>query len=79
MTKKEKQRHNKKWEGCAIKAMTNALKIHEHSRLGREEGQHLKDFSEVKNIKPLSQKMQQWMPKQWEIYKRKKGQVHEDA
>ena len=79
MNKKEKERHKKKWEGCSIKQMTAALKVHEHARLAREEGQHLKDFKEVKNIKPLSQKLQQWMPKQWAIYKRKKGQVHEGA
>eukprot|EP00956_Cyclotella_meneghiniana_P005186 scaffold6470_cov52-Cyclotella_meneghiniana.AAC.1 len=79
MNKKEKAKHNIGWEGCSIKQMTAALKVHEHARLAREEGQHLKDFKEVKNIKPLSQKLQQWMPKQWAIYKRKKGQVHEEA
>ena len=79
MTKKELAKHKKQWEGCSIKQMTIELKKHEHARLGADEGIHLKDYNEVKNLKPLSQKLQQWMPKQWEIYKRKKGQVHDDA
>lgn len=79
MTKKELAKHKKQWEGCSIKQMTIELKKHEHARLGADEGIHLKDYNEVKNIKPLSQKLQQWMPKQWEIYKRKKGQVHDNA
>jgi hypothetical protein len=79
MNKKELGKHKLGWAGCTIRTMQNELREHEHGRLAREEGQHLKDFKEVKNIKPLSQKIQEWMPKQWEIYKRRKGQVHEEA
>ena len=32
----------------------------------------------IRNIKPLSDEMKQWMPKQWQIYKRKKGLIMDD-
>jgi hypothetical protein len=31
--------------------------------------------SDIKHIKPMSHKLKQWMPKQWAIYKRRKGLV----
>jgi hypothetical protein len=56
------------------------LRAHEHGRLtdiANEEKYQPPKLDEVKNIKPLSQKMQQWLPIQWQIYKKRKGQVQE--
>jgi hypothetical protein len=81
MTKEEKAKHNKKWEGATIARLKNVLKQDEFKRLGQEPGggQQPSKWEEIQNIKPLSQKMQQWMPIQWEIYKERKGQVPEQA
>jgi hypothetical protein len=62
MTKEEKAKHKKKWEGASIARLKTVLRNDEHQRLGEEEGQHLPKYKDVKNIKPLSQKMQEWMP-----------------
>jgi hypothetical protein len=77
MTKEEKEKHKKKWDGASISRLKTLLRNDEHRRLGQEEGQHLPKYEDVKNIKPLSQKMQEWMPIQWQIYKKRKGQVQE--
>jgi hypothetical protein len=45
--------------------------------MANEEKYQPPKLDEVKNIKPLSQKMQQWLPIQWQIYKKRKGQVQE--
>ena len=47
----------------------------EIERKRKEENIYIKEQKEVKAIKPLSDKMKQWLPKQWEIYKRRKGLV----
>ena len=49
------------------------LKVHERARLQREEEKVFAKLEEVKYIKPLSPKMKQWMPKQLEVYKKRKG------
>ena len=40
---------------------------HEIVRLQKEENKFVKVRSKVKTIKPLSDKMVEWLPKQWEI------------
>jgi hypothetical protein len=77
MTEQEKAKNKLKWNGASIARLKTTLRNDEHARLAREEGIHLPKFEDVKNIKPLSTKMQQWMPHQWRIYKQRKGQVHE--
>jgi hypothetical protein len=49
------------------------LRDHERARLQKEEDQVFAKVTAMKNIKPLSNKLREWMPKQWEIYKIKKG------
>jgi hypothetical protein len=42
--------------------------------LQEEEERHVKDPKrDVPTIKPLSEKMNEWFPIQWEIYKKRKG------
>jgi hypothetical protein len=80
MTKEEKAKHKKKWDGASIARLKSVLRAHEHGRLtdiANEEKYQPPKLDEVKNIKPLSQKMQQWLPIQWQIYKKRKGQVQE--
>lgn len=79
MTKEEKKKHEKKWDGASIARLKTVLRNDEHRRLGEEEGQHLPKYDDVKNVKPLSLKLQEWMPIQWQIYKKRKGQVQEQA
>jgi hypothetical protein len=52
----------------------------EQARLLTEEDKTVK-IDSIKNIKPLSDELKQWMPKQWQIYKHKKGLImdEEDA
>jgi hypothetical protein len=87
MTKTDKKRHQSGlWKDQTITWMKKALKIHEHTRLcaiiqkeqQQEEGRKdipMPKLAEVANIVPLSDKMKEWLPKQWEIYKKKNGQV----
>jgi hypothetical protein len=80
MTKEEKAKHKKKWDGASIARLKSVLRAHEHGRLtdiANEEKYQPPKLDEIKNIKPLSQKMQQWLPIQWQIYKKRKGQVQE--
>jgi hypothetical protein len=53
--------------------LRHELRDHERARLEKEEDQVFAKVSDVKTIKPLSKKLRDWMPKQWEIYKKKKG------
>ena len=46
---------------------------HEIVRLQKEENKFVKVRNKVKTIRPLSDKMVEWLPKQWEIYKKRKG------
>ena len=47
------------------------------ARLLVEEDKTVK-VDKIKHIKPLSDELKQWMPKQWQIYKRKKGLILDD-
>ena len=51
---------------------------HEIVRLQKEENKFVKVRSKVKTIKPLSDKMVEWLPKQQEIYKKRNGITIED-
>lgn len=81
LTMKDLKRHQtKRWDKQSIAWLKKALKIEEHKRLSdeaREANVHPPKLNEVKNCKPLSDKLKEWLPKQWAIYKEKKGQVHE--
>jgi hypothetical protein len=73
MTKAEKEKHKQKWNGMNEQELRHELRDHERARLEKEEDQVFAKVSDVKTIKPLSKKLRDWMPKQWEIYKKKKG------
>jgi hypothetical protein len=85
MSNTEKKRHDTGlWKEQTMMWMKKALKIHEHDRLCakiRRQSSELKvefplpKLNEVVNIIPLSDKMKEWLPKQWEVYKAKNGQV----
>jgi hypothetical protein len=85
MTKTEKKRHDTGlWKEQTMTWMKKALKIHEHDRLCAELRREMLEMNvdlplpklnEVANIVPLSDKMKEWLPKQWEVYKAKNGQV----
>ena len=62
-----------KWTDLKEAELVILLKEHEQARLLREEEKVFATLQEVKYLKPLSQKMKQWMPKQMEVYKRRKG------
>jgi hypothetical protein len=54
--------------------LTPLLRQHEVTRLQEEEEKYVKDPKrEVPTIKLLSEKMKEWFPIQWEIYKKWKG------
>jgi hypothetical protein len=55
--------------------LRHILRNHERSRLSMEEDKVFAKVEEVKYVKLLSDKMKEWMPKQWNIYKQKKGIV----
>ena len=63
----------KEWTDLKEAELVILLKEHERARLLKEEDKVFSMLEEVKYIKPLSQKMKQWMPKQLEVYKKKKG------
>jgi hypothetical protein len=71
-----------KWSKQSIAWLKRALKFAEHSRLG-EVAKDLgpvvagPKLSDVTEVEPLSEELKQWLPKQWEIYKQRNGQVHE--
>jgi hypothetical protein len=53
-----------------------ALRADEHLKLCKTEDPPPK-YEEVKNFRPLSQKLKEWMPIQWQIFKKRKGLVEE--
>jgi hypothetical protein len=53
--------------------MRHELCDHEWARLEIEENKVFANAKAVKYLKPLSDKMRQWMPMQWLIYEKKKG------
>lgn len=73
MTKEEKDRYALKWKGMNEAELRHELRDHERARLQKEEDQVFAKVTDVKNVKPLSSKLREWMPKQWEIYKKRKG------
>ena len=73
MTKEEREKYKLKWKGLNETELRHELRDHERARLEKEEDQVFAKASDVKNVKPLSSKLREWMPKQWEIYKKKKG------
>jgi hypothetical protein len=76
MTDKEKKKHQQKWDGQTEQDLKVMLRDHERAvDKGGREGLCKGDGR--KTIKPLSQKMKEWLPKQWEIYKRRKGLIEE--
>jgi hypothetical protein len=77
MTKAEKTKYNKGFDGLSITDLKKLLKQHKQQRLAVEEEKTVKADS-IRNIKPLSAEMKQWMPQQWIIYKRKKGLLMDD-
>jgi hypothetical protein len=71
-----------KWSKQSIAWLKRALKFAEHSRLGevaKDLGPDVAGpkLSDVTEVEPLSEELKQWLPKQWEIYKQRNGQVHE--
>jgi hypothetical protein len=73
MTKKEKEKFDKKFDGMTMTDLKALLRRHERTRLVEEEDRvHAKE-SDVKHSKPISDKLKQWLLKQWEIYKEAKG------
>ena len=75
MSKTEKRRHNaaafgksKQWhDWLCTKIRRQSLELKVELPLPK--------LSEVVNIVSLSDKMKEWLPKQWEVYKAKNGQV----
>jgi hypothetical protein len=82
MSKAELKRHKTgKWKDQSITHLKNALKKAEHTRLVNATPKHVQPpkLSDVQNIVPFSNKMKEYIPLQWEVYKARKGQVHESA
>ena len=77
MSKKEKKKYDKGFAGLSMTDLKSLVKKHEQARLLTEEDKTVK-LDSIKNIKPLSDELKEWMPKQWQIYKRKKGLVMDD-
>lgn len=63
----------KRWTDLKEAELVIFLKVHERARLQREEEKVFAKLEDVKYLKPLSPKMKEWMPKQMEIYKKRKG------
>ena len=57
--------------------LKSLVKKHEQARLLTEEDKTVK-IDSIKNIKPLPDELKQLMPKQLQIYKRKKGLIMDD-
>jgi hypothetical protein len=82
MSKAELKRHKTgKWKDQSITHLKNALKKAEHTRLVNATPKHITPpkLSDVQNVVPLSNKLREYIPLQWEVYKARKGQVHESA
>jgi hypothetical protein len=68
MSKAELKRHKSgKWKDQSITHLKNALK--KQSKLN----------SSMLHQVPFSNKLKEYIPLQWEVYKARKGQVHESA
>jgi hypothetical protein len=59
------------WQELNETELRHELRDHERARLEKEEYKVFANAKDVKYLKPLSDKMRQWMPKQWLIYKKK--------
>jgi hypothetical protein len=82
MSKAELKRHKTgKWKDQSITHLKNVLKKAEHTRLVNATPKHVQPpkLSDVQNIVPFSDKMKEYIQLQWEVYKARKGQVHESA
>ena len=75
--RKKKGKHHeivvKSWDDLNETELRHLIRRHEKARLITEEGKAITKEEDVKCIKPLSAKMQQWFVRQGEIYKEKKG------
>ena len=63
----------KEWTDLKEAELVTLIKVHEQARLLREENKVFSKLEEIKYLKPLSQKLKGWMPKQLEVYKKRKG------
>eukprot|EP00956_Cyclotella_meneghiniana_P016988 scaffold27384_cov36-Cyclotella_meneghiniana.AAC.11 len=63
----------KEWKDMNEAELRHILRDDERARLQKEEEKVFAKVEEIKSIKPLSSKMKEWMPRQWQIYKQKKG------
>jgi hypothetical protein len=83
MSKAELKRHKTgKWKDQSITHLKNALKnAVEHARLVKATPKHITPpkLADVQNVVPFSNKLKEYIPLQWEVYKARKGQVHESA
>ena len=77
LTKNEKKKYDKGFAGLSMTDLKKLVKKHEQLRLLEEEDKTVK-IDSIKTIYPLSHELKQWMPKQWQIYKRKKGLIMDD-
>ena len=53
--------------------LRHILRDDERALLQKDEEKVFAKVTDIKSIKPFSEKMKQWMPRQWQIYKEKKG------
>jgi hypothetical protein len=67
------------WKDFNMLELRHLLRTHERARLLKEEDKTFAKESDVKYIKPFSTKMKEWMPRQWQIYKERKGIVIAEA
>ena len=80
-SEKEQKKYDKGFAGLSMTDLKTLVKKHEQQRLLVlvEEDKTVKiEIDKIKHIKPLSDELKQWMPKQWQIYKRKKGLIIDD-
>ena len=66
----------KEWSDLKEAELVTLIKVHEQARslcLPCEENKVFSKLEEIKYLKPLSQKLKGWMPKQLEVYKKRKG------
>jgi hypothetical protein len=62
-----------------VTELRHELRDHERAHLEKAENKVFANAKDAKYLKPLSDKMRQWMPKQWLIYKKKKGLLDLDS
>eukprot|EP00956_Cyclotella_meneghiniana_P022850 scaffold43611_cov30-Cyclotella_meneghiniana.AAC.1 len=63
----------KEWSDMNEGELRHVVRDDERARLQKEEEKVFAKVQDIKSIKPFSEKMKQWMPRQWQIYKEKKG------